>query len=250
MADFPTDLSAVTDNVDDVVAKHLNNVEGKIGVNKSTVTTSLDYYIRTGWINPGETWTYASATTITVPAGAVARYSKGDKIRFQNNGSGTWLYAYIITVADTLLTVAGNAVPDATLTDNFYSHIENPLGFPTWFTWVPSFSATGSMTYTSVTASVAVFCIKNDIVFYDIYAGGTTGGTASNGLIFTLPVNRALTTTNYLMGYGRVYDGVDVMGMILSNSTNVDKIEVRRYDQANYGLGAGRYVTASGFYRY
>ena len=45
MVDFPTDLSAVTDNVDDVLAKHLNNIEGKIGVDGSAVTTSLDYII-------------------------------------------------------------------------------------------------------------------------------------------------------------------------------------------------------------
>jgi len=45
MADFPTDLSDVSDNVDDVLAKHINNIEAKIGVDSSTVTTSLDYIV-------------------------------------------------------------------------------------------------------------------------------------------------------------------------------------------------------------
>ena len=43
---FPTDLSAVTDNVDDVMAGHVNNVETKIGVDNSAVTTSQDFKIR------------------------------------------------------------------------------------------------------------------------------------------------------------------------------------------------------------
>jgi len=46
MADFPTDLSSVADNVDDVLAKHVNNLEAKIGVNDSAVATSLDYYAK------------------------------------------------------------------------------------------------------------------------------------------------------------------------------------------------------------
>ena len=82
-----------------------------------------------GWIDANETWAYASATTITVPSGAASKYGVGDKIRFQNNDSGTYLYAWIITVADTLLTVTGDAVPNATLTDNYYSHEFNPIGF-------------------------------------------------------------------------------------------------------------------------
>lgn len=43
MADFPTSLTSATDGVTDVLAKHLNNVEAKIGIDSSAVTTSLDY---------------------------------------------------------------------------------------------------------------------------------------------------------------------------------------------------------------
>jgi hypothetical protein len=86
------------------------------------------------WLSVTDTWAYASATTITVPAGAASTYQKGDKIRFQNNSSGTYLYAYITGVADTVLTVTGDAVPNATLTDKYYSKQDNPQGFPGQFT--------------------------------------------------------------------------------------------------------------------
>ena len=89
--------------------------------------------VNDGWVPIDGTFTYASATTINVSSGAAAIYSVGDKIRFQNNDSGTYLYGYIITIADTLLTIVGDAVPNATLTDAYYSKIANPLGFPHWF---------------------------------------------------------------------------------------------------------------------
>lgn len=43
MADFPTSLTSATDGVTDVLAKHLNNVEAKIGIDSSAVNTSHDY---------------------------------------------------------------------------------------------------------------------------------------------------------------------------------------------------------------
>ena len=46
MADFPTALTSATDNVTDVVAAHLNNLEAKVGIDSSAVTKSLDYLLK------------------------------------------------------------------------------------------------------------------------------------------------------------------------------------------------------------
>ena len=43
MSDFPTVLSSVIDNTTDVLAKFINNIEAKLGIDGSAVTTSLDY---------------------------------------------------------------------------------------------------------------------------------------------------------------------------------------------------------------
>jgi len=43
---YPTDLSAVTDNVDDVLAAHVNNIEEKLGVDGSAVATTIDYLLK------------------------------------------------------------------------------------------------------------------------------------------------------------------------------------------------------------
>lgn len=45
-------------------------------ISKRQIAGGLD-----GWISAGETWTYASATTITVPSGAASKYQKEDWIK-------------------------------------------------------------------------------------------------------------------------------------------------------------------------
>ena len=144
-----------------------------------------------GWVSANETWTYASASTITVPSGAASKYQKGDKIRFKQ-GAG-YKYFYIITVADTLLTVTGGsdytvATPTA-ITDNYYSHEENPMDFPHWLN-------TGNISVTVSTmdngsggqpATVSSkFMISNGEVGHKLTLTGTKAGTG-NLIIFTPP---------------------------------------------------------------
>ena len=111
--------------------------------------------VQDGWIPVADTWTYASATTINVPSGAASIYSPGDKIKLTQT---TVKRFYIITVADTLLTVVGastETVANAAITLPYYSHAKNPLG------WVQTFkiglgTATNSGTdATSTSATLA-----------------------------------------------------------------------------------------------
>jgi len=88
-----------------------------------------------GW-TPTTGWSYASATTITVPSGAELIYSVGDKFKLTANS--VVLQGYIITIADTLLTVVGDALTNHAFSATYYSKAATPLGFPQWFAWVPS----------------------------------------------------------------------------------------------------------------
>lgn len=122
-----TELDAITEVTNDDLLYIVDNPSSPVS-KKITVSN----FMLGGWITAG-TFTYASSTTITVAAGAASIYSVGDKIRFQNNDSGTYLYDYVVAVADTLLTVVGDTVPNATLTDAYYSKVSTPLGFPRVF---------------------------------------------------------------------------------------------------------------------
>jgi hypothetical protein len=51
---FPTSLTNAVDGVTDVIAAHLNNLEAKVGIDDSLVTTSLDYLLKNpASVSPG-----------------------------------------------------------------------------------------------------------------------------------------------------------------------------------------------------
>lgn len=201
-----------------------------------------------GWKVVREAWAYASASTITVPAGAATRYSVGDKIRFKQ-GAG-YKYYYIVVVADTLLTIAINTdytVANAAITDIYHSKAQTPLDFPDWFTFAPSYSASGSMTFLSTSTDYAKYKIDGRTCFVLIRGSGTTGGTASNTLQFAAPVGAI--DANQPGQAGFVLDGGNaIAAYVLASSTSL--FGIRRYDGANFGLGAGRILSCGVYYQF
>jgi hypothetical protein len=56
---FPANLTNAIDGVTDVIADHLNHLEAKVGIDGSTVTTSLDYLLKNpSSVSPGHRHVY------------------------------------------------------------------------------------------------------------------------------------------------------------------------------------------------
>lgn len=105
------------------------------------LTYDAAYIASGGWNEVSESWSYASASTITIPSDGTTKYQKGIKIRFKQGGG----YKYFVgkTIASTLITVFVNTdytVANSAITDIAYSYIENPYGFPTSFNYTPTFN--------------------------------------------------------------------------------------------------------------
>jgi len=199
------------------------------------------------WMPAEQTWTYASATTITIPAGGAAKYAKGDKIKLTQT---TVKYFSIVGVADTVLTItAGTSytLVDAAISANYYSKVENPQGFPDWFDWTPTWTGRGSLTTTSVTNHLARFRISGKTLTCQLKTNLTTGGTTDIQIYFTAPVNLLQATANWQTFHGWAYTGG--ITWIALGSMNVDATHIAlfRYDGANWGLAAIS-VGASGSY--
>lgn len=244
MADFPTAKTNAVDNVTDVLAKHINNLESKVGIDGSADTSSLDYKVGIleaalgGWISANETWSYHSATEITVPSGAVSRYRKG--MPFKVTANSVELQGYIVGVADTLLTVVGDTLTDHTFTDNNYAPSGTfPVGFTGLFSWTPTVTANGSMTYTSQTIYTAQFFIVGIMCYLQFSVTGTIGGTLNNTLLFTLPVAHSMTQGYFPV---RVNGDGSEQAAGYGYLPNTTQAGVRRPNTVNYTAGAGRTI--------
>lgn len=88
------------------------------------------------WISAEGEWAYLSATSVTVPTGAASKYSVGDKWKLTSNGSV--LQGFIVAIADTILTVKGNALTNYAFTNVYFSHQLTPVGFTHWYNYTPT----------------------------------------------------------------------------------------------------------------
>lgn len=145
-----------------------------------------------GWVKSGDNWAYASANTITVPSGAASKYAKGDRIKWTQT---TVKYGVIIGVADTVLTIAINTdfvVTNAAISANYYSHELNPVGFPDYFAFTPTFTnfAIGNG------YNVGYFKVIGKQVFVNnIFNYGTVGSSVSGAIGVSCPITSSAHAT-------------------------------------------------------
>jgi len=83
-----------------------------------------------GWLPESREWTYASATTFTMAGDHTSRYQAGDWVRWVQ--SSTVKYACVTGVSysspNTTITVSGDTVANAAITDTYHSKVLNPQG--------------------------------------------------------------------------------------------------------------------------
>jgi len=150
-----------------------------------------------GWIAATGTWTYASASTITVPSGAASIYQIGDKIKWTQT---TVKYGVIVAVADTLLTIAVNTdytVANAAISANYYSHQANPIGFPSLFAFtstITGFTTSTTTLYYSLSGRMAYIYMYN--------FGGTSNASTFNCTQPFIPATFGGQSLYYQAGLG------------------------------------------------
>ncbi len=212
-----------------------------------------------GWVQANETWTMLGTIgilgTLQVPATANQKYDKGDRINFVQGG--TTMYAAVTSIPSgtTLIITGGTSYLFGTtaITSPQYSKMVNPNGYPPAFGWTPTYPvSSGGMTFNGTALNMAMFSFIGGQIFYELEAIGTTSGTTDNNIIFSIPV--ALGTAYGVSAYlpqaaVSTNDGTSQkLGILVSN--NGTSIGVRKYDVSNWGLGAGRYIDVSGWYKY
>lgn len=235
-ATFPGGVKSFTtktDGVDKIYASHVNDLQDEVmaietELRKTTgsvvshgslaglsnndhpqylLSASTNYPRADGWIPVSATWTYASATTITVPSGATNIYSVGMGIRLTANS--VVKQAYITKVENTLLTVAGDALTNYTF--SAISYAPNPataIGFPQWFNWTPTFTG-----WSSVNTYVARYCVVGKMVHFIL--GMSDGVSNATNAEITLPVGMKNNGVPAVNTVGIAFDN----GILVSSTT-------------------------------
>ena len=190
-----------------------------------------------GWIEVTDTWSYASASTITVPTDATLKYRSGLPIRWKQGGA--YKYGVIRTVAATLITLFSTTdytVANSAITDISYSLSEKPFGFPIYFNFTfTSITYSGGTTDpTSNTVSVASWRVRGLDMFINMESVLVRGTGNRTIILYTLP---------FTLNSARVYiwNGMDTITaaplIIQPKSCYVDPGNIINYIQtmANNG---------------
>lgn len=170
----------------DVTAVLADNVVTKAKMADNAIgNAELDTDLQQGWQAGTGTWTYASATTFTVPAADAANMQVGTKIKLTQT---TAKYFYVTGVSGTTITVTGGTdytLANAAITSPFFSNAASPTGFPHWFNYTP--------TWTNLTVGNGTLVGRFNIVervsnFSISLVFGTTTSVTSTFPTATLPV--------------------------------------------------------------
>lgn len=154
----------------------------------------------------------AANTKMTVPTGCTANIVK------QSNTS--WLVQIVLSNSQSALT--------------------------TWTDYTPSYSASGSMTFGTVTTTTAKYCRIGNVCFVRLDFSGTTGGTASNQIIASAPIAPVGTQNGNIAAVRDATSGVVTTGFIQVN--NATGFSYFNSGVTNWGLGAGRICRSNIFY--
>jgi hypothetical protein len=182
-----------------------------------------------GWIPASESWAYASASTITVPSGAALKYKKGDKIKLTQQS--VVKYFYIVSVADTVLTIVGGTTSSLVaepITSNYYSHKENPIGFPDIFTY------TVALTNITIGSGVidGIFKIIGNLCHVWIYLIWAADTSCSGNQTFSIPIT-TLNNSELSVGTAWMIDGGSAVGYIgVVPTAASSNLVIPRYNQA------------------
>lgn len=189
-------------------------------INTPTITTPT---VRNwdGWQDANETWTYASASTFTVSGDQRSKYTVGTRLKFTQT---TVKYAVVVSSSysspNTTVTIAVNTdytIANATISANYYSYASNPVGYPGWFNFVPSISASttsptlGNATYQARFSLNGKTCTANIMIFF-----GSTTSFGSGDYYLNLPITPEGNGTNsyrqisgvlwgFIQGEGKIY---------------------------------------------
>lgn len=152
-----------------------------------------------GWVSSDLTWTYASASSFSVPGDMTAVYTKGTRLMWTQAAAVHYgiVQSSSFAAGVTSVTIIVNTdyvVENSAITLPYTSQLIKPAGFPEWFNWLPTWTGLtiGNATVTAIYSEVG------GKLFFIVYAvlGSTSAVTGDTR--FTLPVTSLHTPVGFI----------------------------------------------------
>jgi hypothetical protein len=172
--------------------------QGVIDTNGNTIASLTSEPFRgdwNGWVDPNETWTYASSTSFTISGDKTSKYSVGDKLKLDQSGVK---YFYVTAVSysnpNTTVTITGGSdytLANSAISSPRYSKLETPSGFPVWFNYSAVASgSTGSAGTYSQDNQTRRFKLEGTYCSFNISFRITDKGSWTGNVLVNRPINQ------------------------------------------------------------
>jgi len=176
-----------------------------------------------GWVawDQPDDWVYVSPNSLIISGNHTEILSKGTRLMLMQ----TTLKFFVVVGSSfgggsTTVTITGGddySLANAAITDNFYSYVANPQGYPGTFDWSASCNPTG---FSSLTTEQVRFSVVGNVCLLDFFIDGTSNATT---LTFTLPFAPSQLRRTPCRGTDNGALQLDVASLALSvSSTTAD----------------------------
>lgn len=156
----------------------------------------INQFSNDGWISANETWTYLSGTMFTISGVDLTEiYVAGLKLRcYQSGDKYFYVRSSSFSGGNTTIAIQGGndySLTNAAINNPAYSRLEQPQGFPEYFTWTPNFIGSTSAGTIVYDAQVGFFRRLGSLVFVqgDIDVSALTVAPTGSLQIGELPFN-------------------------------------------------------------
>lgn len=245
------------------VSNHASKIEfyvtppGKTVVEKAGEITSdkllVMYGIDNGWHLETTTATVIDGFSFQISGDYTQRYRFGTRIKWYENGASTHKFGVVVSSAynsgvTTVTLATNNDFSLSEITALWFSYDVMPYGFPAWFSWLPTWTGSGSMTVTA-TVQTCKFKIVGTTVYFYIGATVTLGGTASVSVRASAPTGINSTAFSPTLAFtAAIRDSNSGSAVVGKGTIASPNIVFQKSDVTNWTLGAGRLVGGTGFY--
>lgn len=146
--DFMKVVNALTALSDPAFSDLLAVYDAAGGATKKTTLLQAFHKLADGWIPVASTWTYASSASVKESGDVRYKYSRGDRVKIvQGTNKFFYVNSTSYSAPNTTISLIGGSdysVANAAITAAYFSHDENPVGFPHWFNWTATFNGWSS----------------------------------------------------------------------------------------------------------